>query len=116
MFWQALKNLQKIIQLEIKILVFRVQYNFMLTCTVYFKILILILIGPVTYMRVNKNKYSSPPVTQLCTFEQDICQYTQDTTDNFEWTRKRGATATPGTGPLVDHTLGSRQGMNMENM
>ncbi|KAK3721861.1 hypothetical protein QZH41_011497 [Actinostola sp. cb2023] len=47
-----------------------------------------------------------------CTFEQDKCGFQDDKAD-FTWTRKRGGTATPGTGPIADHTLGSRSGYYM---
>lgn len=46
----------------------------------------------------------------VCDFEKDFCGFTQDKTDKFDWGRNKGKTATPGTGPLVDHTLGSSLG------
>lgn len=46
----------------------------------------------------------------LCDFQKDFCSFIQDTTDNLNWTRNKGSTPTPGTGPQVDHTLGSRAG------
>ena len=46
----------------------------------------------------------------VCNFEKDSCGFTQDKSDNFDWTRMKGSTSTPGTGPQVDHTLGSRRG------
>ncbi|CAB3978524.1 MAM and LDL-receptor class A domain-containing 2-like, partial [Paramuricea clavata] len=41
-----------------------------------------------------------------CDFENPsgLCGYTQDTTDDFDWTRKNGATSSTGTGPSSDHT------------
>ncbi|TRY96804.1 hypothetical protein DNTS_005134 [Danionella cerebrum] len=42
-----------------------------------------------------------------CDFEKDICSWTQLPTDVFDWTRHRGSTPTPKTGPSSDHTTGS---------
>lgn len=39
-----------------------------------------------------------------CNFEQGLCSLTQDTQDNFDWTRTAGSTATAHTGPTADHT------------
>ena len=45
-----------------------------------------------------------------CNFES-TCSYTNVTgTDNFDWTKFAGSTASSGTGPLSDHTLGTRAG------
>lgn len=46
----------------------------------------------------------------VCDFEKDLCGFTQDQTDKFDWARNKGKTSTSGTGPLVDHTLGSSLG------
>lgn len=47
-----------------------------------------------------------------CTFEQtNICGYTQDKTDNFDWRRDNQGTATSSTGPSKDHTYGTTGGM-----
>lgn len=46
----------------------------------------------------------------VCDFEKDTCGFTQDQTDKFDWSRKNSKTPTPGTGPMVDHTLGSSLG------
>ena len=46
-----------------------------------------------------------------CNFENaKICGFTQDTTDDFDWTRQKGATKSGNTGPSTDHTLGTGQG------
>lgn len=39
-----------------------------------------------------------------CDFTSGPCLWTQDKTDQFDWTRKSGATATVNTGPPSDHT------------
>jgi len=39
-----------------------------------------------------------------CNFDDDLCGLTQDTSDNFNWIRKTGSTATAHTGPNNDHT------------
>ena len=52
-------------------------------------------------------------VSDDCDFESpSICGYTQDTTDNFDWTRQFGGTVSVGTGPTVDHTYKTKSGMN----
>lgn len=45
----------------------------------------------------------------MCSFEApDICGYTQDhDTDNFDWSRSNGPTASISTGPAADHTYGT---------
>ena len=43
-----------------------------------------------------------------CTFENDECGWTEDQTDDFDWTRASGQTASFGTGPSFDHTTGSK--------
>ena len=51
-----------------------------------------------------------------CTFEAFVgslshtCGWTQDTTDDFQWTRASGSTASYQTGPAFDHTYGTKQG------
>lgn len=48
-----------------------------------------------------------------CDFENPsgLCGYTQDTTDDFDWTRKHGSTSSSGTGPTTDHTTST--GLNV---
>ncbi|XP_038154573.1 MAM domain-containing glycosylphosphatidylinositol anchor protein 2-like isoform X2 [Cyprinodon tularosa] len=53
----------------------------------------------------------------LCGFEEDsLCSFSQDKSDEFDWTRHRGAvedvTFTATSGPSADHT-GSKQGFYM---
>lgn len=46
-----------------------------------------------------------------CDFEEaDICGYTQDLTDDFDWSWGTGATPTLYTGPSVDVTLATEEG------
>ena len=45
-----------------------------------------------------------------CTFERSLCQWKQLADDDFDWTRNQGSTASYGTGPMFDHTLGSSAG------
>ncbi|XP_033751994.1 MAM and LDL-receptor class A domain-containing protein 1-like [Pecten maximus] len=46
-----------------------------------------------------------------CNFEDpNLCGYTQDTTDDFDWTRQSGQTASANTGPSADHTFGTPYG------
>ena len=51
------------------------------------------------------------PSLIVCDFQKDMCGFIQDTSDNFNWTRNKGSTPTSGTGPILDHTLGSRLGI-----
>lgn len=50
-------------------------------------------------------------LTDTCDFEdQNVCGYTQDKTDDFDWVKDNGGTTTRGTGPSVDHTYGTKDG------
>lgn len=54
-----------------------------------------------------------PQVILSCNYENEtdpFCGFTQDTLDDFDWTRQAGTTSTENTGPSVDHTYGSTQG------
>ncbi|XP_048242313.1 MAM and LDL-receptor class A domain-containing protein 1-like isoform X2 [Haliotis rufescens] len=57
---------------------------------------------------------SSNTTADKCNFEtNDICGFTQDHSDTFDWTRKRGSTSFYGTGPASDHTYGTMSGYYM---
>ena len=43
-----------------------------------------------------------------CNFDTDICAWTQDLSDNFNWSRNKGTTGSANTGPQADHTSGSK--------
>ena len=45
-----------------------------------------------------------------CDFEDGICGFTQDQTDNFDFLRKQGQTPTVTGGPDVDQTYGNQTG------
>ncbi|XP_069815135.1 MAM and LDL-receptor class A domain-containing protein 1 [Dendropsophus ebraccatus] len=45
-----------------------------------------------------------------CDFEDGLCNWIQDTDDDFDWTRHQGQTQTLDTGPMKDHTLGTVKG------
>ncbi|KAM9682891.1 MAM and LDL-receptor class A domain-containing protein 1 isoform 2-T2 [Dama dama] len=45
-----------------------------------------------------------------CNFENGICNWKQDTEDDFDWTWYQGPTSTLNTGPMKDNTLGTAQG------
>ncbi|ESO97870.1 hypothetical protein LOTGIDRAFT_152977 [Lottia gigantea] len=53
---------------------------------------------------------TSAPSIYDCNFEKGLCSWTQNKDDDFDWTRKHGATTTSGTGPRTDHTLATDQG------
>ncbi|XP_035658189.1 MAM and LDL-receptor class A domain-containing protein 1-like [Branchiostoma floridae] len=55
-----------------------------------------------------------PPTGDTCTFEDPaICGYTQDDSDDFDWTRLSGNTPTTNSGPTNDHTLNTPAGYYM---
>ncbi|CAH1263488.1 PKD1L3 [Branchiostoma lanceolatum] len=41
-----------------------------------------------------------------CDFETGMCGWTQDSEDDFDWSRHKGSTSTENTGPPFDHTMG----------
>lgn len=45
-----------------------------------------------------------------CDFENGLCNWAQDTEDDFDWIRIQGPTPTVNTGPLKDHTTGTSLG------
>ncbi|GFR70367.1 MAM and LDL-receptor class A domain-containing protein 2-like, partial [Elysia marginata] len=52
-----------------------------------------------------------PPLS--CDFEisgNQLCSYTQDKNDDFDWSFWQGPTASAGTGPRFDHTMGNTKG------
>ncbi|XP_041697305.1 IgGFc-binding protein [Coregonus clupeaformis] len=67
--------------------------------------------GPSVPPRVEEGAFVPHPVCNFdCTFEQDLCSFTQLMTDVFDWTRHSGPTPTAMTGPSADHTQGSSVG------
>ncbi|CAF4086941.1 unnamed protein product, partial [Rotaria sordida] len=54
------------------------------------------------------------PDSEVCTFEEDLCNWINGqngVVDDFDWLRNSGSTPTIGTGPSIDHTLGTSNGM-----
>ncbi|KAM6216200.1 MAM and LDL-receptor class A domain-containing protein 1 [Rhynchocyon petersi] len=45
-----------------------------------------------------------------CNFEDGLCNWVQDTEDDFDWTRNQGPTSTLNTGPMKDNTVGTAKG------
>eukprot|EP00118_Oscarella_pearsei_P003168 m.13253 g.13253 ORF g.13253 m.13253 type:complete len:3799 (+) comp24600_c0_seq1:127-11523(+) len=45
-----------------------------------------------------------------CGFESDLCHYYNLKSNGVDWVRRAGATPSFGTGPIVDHTLGTSAG------
>ncbi|XP_033121475.1 MAM and LDL-receptor class A domain-containing protein 1-like [Anneissia japonica] len=57
------------------------------------------------------NRACSLPDSSQCDFEDpNICNFVQDTMDDFDWTRGSASTSSTNTGPSFDHTLGTSQG------
>ncbi|XP_078487816.1 MAM and LDL-receptor class A domain-containing protein 1-like [Ciona intestinalis] len=55
-----------------------------------------------------------PPVAYAsinCTFDNDLCGWTQSRSDTFDWTQRQGPTPSHSTGPTSDHT--TQNGMYM---
>jgi hypothetical protein len=52
------------------------------------------------------------PPADSCSFEQNnLCGWTNEpTSDDFDWTRATGGTASVNTGPSSDHTFGTSKG------
>ena len=51
------------------------------------------------------------PPSGSCDFESDLCTWQNaETAVDVEWVRNSGPTPTEGTGPDVDHTIGTEQG------
>jgi hypothetical protein len=50
------------------------------------------------------------PAPGSCDFEKDLCTWTNDNADDFDWSRNSGSTGSQGTGPNGDHTLGTAAG------
>lgn len=53
------------------------------------------------------------PDSDVCTFEEDLCSWLNaqnGVLDEFDWLRNSGATPSIGTGPDIDHTLGTPNG------
>jgi len=59
----------------------------------------------VTYRQVKFSVWFSAPGD--CTFDSDLCGYTQAVNDQFDWSRIDGSTPSSFTGPTADHTTGS---------
>lgn len=63
--------------------------------------------GPSVPPPVEEGSFIPHPVCNFdCTFEEDLCSFTQLMTDSFDWTRHSGSTPTAMTGPSADHTKG----------
>ncbi|XP_068547554.1 IgGFc-binding protein-like isoform X8 [Anas acuta] len=41
-----------------------------------------------------------------CTFDVDLCEWVQEASSSIDWTRHKGPTPSPDTGPSFDHTTG----------
>jgi hypothetical protein len=46
-----------------------------------------------------------------CDFQNDMCNWKQDSDDDFNWGRNSGSTTSSGTGPSMDHTYNNASGM-----
>ena len=42
----------------------------------------------------------------ICNFENGLCNYIQDKSDDFDWLRRYGQTPSDKTGPDTDHSTG----------
>ena len=55
-------------------------------------------------------KFDKCPTSRVCDFENDYCNWYNDTTGDFFWTRAKNSTDSFGTGPSYDHTTYSQNG------
>ena len=66
------------------------------------------------FIKWNRNWYNTFSVSfsfpLRCNFERSLCRWTQLPDDDFDWTRNQGSTASYGTGPMFDHTVGTSAG------
>ena len=69
-----------------------------------------IALDDVTFENVPCSKSQFVKFSKVCNFETNLCGYTQDKTDDFDWTWRGNRTGSPGTGPTTDHTTGSATG------
>ena len=53
---------------------------------------------------------SYPPTSVDCDFESAVCNWRQDSQDQFDWVVQSGQTPSAGTGPTADHTYSTNQG------
>jgi hypothetical protein len=54
------------------------------------------------------------PGSEVCTFQEDLCSWVNGqngVVDDVDWLRNSGSTPSFGTGPTIDHTTGTPQGM-----
>ena len=52
--------------------------------------------------------FSAPQTLMGCNFENNnICRWSQDVTDKFNWTLHKGSSSSSDTGPSTDHTTGN---------
>jgi hypothetical protein len=59
------------------------------------------------------------PGSGVCTFQEDLCSWINGqngVVDDFDWLRNSGATSSLGTGPTVDHTFGTPEGLYQNTM
>lgn len=48
-----------------------------------------------------------------CDFERDTCGWTDLSPGSYQWKRDKDGTSSIATGPTVDHTLQTSDGMNL---
>ena len=75
----------------------------------------------VVFKCLNYQKYSPHVIdfvlnlilSGFCDFEKDTCSWQNIQTDDFDWLRHSGKSASASTGPSTDHTKGNTQGYYM---
>lgn len=53
------------------------------------------------------------PAQNYCDFEEDMCNYANDVSGDFNWIRSKGRTDSANTGPSFDHTYQTDEGYYM---
>eukprot|EP00057_Strongylocentrotus_purpuratus_P007164 XP_011661638.1 PREDICTED: MAM and LDL-receptor class A domain-containing protein 1-like [Strongylocentrotus purpuratus] len=71
--------------------------------------------GPRSDLAIDDVDYTLGPCGSIgsCDFENGMCMWSNIDADSFDWLRYQSSTPSTGTGPNVDHTLGTSSGHYM---
>ena len=66
--------------------------------------------GAISIDDIDVNVWRSCETPATCNFNDGQCGWQNDWYNFYDWAQHHGATASPGTGPAVDHTIGTAAG------